>query len=106
MSVSTNNEGFSAEGEEGTGVMKKLFMMVIGVLILSGCATSTSQTHYIDAAGHDCLKTIKKVASLGIAISESIECSENNSFGATQAYKSPDQMKITRKKHWFFLWLF
>jgi hypothetical protein len=73
-------------------------------LTLSGCTTSISQTNYIDAGGHDCLKTLKKVAPLGIVMSEKVECSVLISSHTTQPYETTFQK--TRKRHWFFLWLF
>ena len=81
--------------------MMRMILLTILALVLSGCAISTSQTHYIDATGHDCLKTLKRVAPLGIAVSENIECSET-----TRSVASEITSQKTQKKHWFFLWLF
>jgi hypothetical protein len=81
--------------------MRKNALLFVGLLLLSGCATSISKTNYIDAGGHDCLKTFKKVTPLGIPVSESIECSESSSSPASQV----TSQKI-RKRHWYFLWLF
>ena len=83
--------------------MVQMIISLVLAFTLSGCTTSTSQTHFIDANGHDCLRTLKKVEPLGIAVSESVECTKSASLGAPQSYKFPAQMKITQKKRWFGL---
>ncbi len=80
-------------------IVKRLSAGIAGFLILTGCATSTTQTHFIDAQGRECWKTFKKVAPLGIAVSESVECSENPSSLAAQKMPPP---KIHKK--YFFGW--
>jgi predicted small secreted protein len=84
--------------------MMRIFFLIVLAFTLSGCATSATQTEYIDAGGHDCVKTLKKVGLLGIPVSESVECSTLIKTSVNQPYKATFQ--ASRKKHWFFLWLF
>ena len=89
---------FLIRDEDKRGFMKRIILLMALALSLSGCATSTSQTHFVDAKGRDCLKTFKKVAPLGIAVGESVECAENTGSVASQI-----TLQKTQNKYFFGL---
>ena len=72
--------------------MKKLSILFIGLLVLSGCYTS--RTHWVDAKGRDCTRSTVRKGD-GSVIKETDECSESTGPLATQPYKLDAQ--ITQK---------
>ncbi len=93
---------FVTRAEDQSGAMMRIILLLSGILFLAGCATSTSQTAFVDAGGHACTKAFKKVAPFGIAISESVECSEIATFAPAESSKPSSPRKAKQKKHWFW----
>lgn len=71
--------------------MTRMILLAMLALTLGGCATS--QTHWVDAKGRDCIRTVKWVTAA--YSTETDECTDTTGPLATQPYKVDAQ--ITQK---------